>query len=154
MEHLLQLKVLPCTRNAGSSSVSMGTPLLTHVQRWRDPQTYLHSAAFAMCQWLLPVPPQALKEHKESQASKKRERGKVSLIFRAALCFAQWHRGLVPHKCGTRSGYVFAQVNLGELHTSTCPESPEITWDHITRLALGGKTPHQTWMLKDWFSCT
>lgn len=60
----------------------------------------------------------------------KKGRVSVSLPLHAALHFTWQERKFIPHRCGMDSAYSFAQMNPGELHRSTFPESPEITWNH------------------------
>lgn len=60
----------------------------------------------------------------------KKGRVNVSLPLHAALHFTWQERRFIPHRYGMDSGYSFAQMNPGELHRSTFPESPEITWNH------------------------
>lgn len=111
--------------------------LLMHLLSWQNPQGCLHSAVLlAMCQWLLPVPPE-VSTNMESQVPKKRERGKGF-----SLSSMQRFASLNDREGSFHTGVEYAVVIY--LHKwilvnyiSTFPEFPEITWNHITWWGVG-----------------
>ena len=117
--------------------------LLTHMQSWQDPRGHLHSAVLlARCASGSCLCSQKILKRRNPK-SQWRETGKVFVILHAALCSIWLQSRLTPHRWGTCSAYLFAQVNLGELHTSAVPEHPEITWNHTARTGRGDPTEHK-----------